>query len=288
MTVARVVLLIPHHEDLDGLVACLRSVRESDPVDVLVVDDGSSQPPTLADLRRACRTSGEVYLDVLPENQGIARALNHGVHRCHDLGYEFIARLDAGDRNRPGRLGRQLAAFDRDASLGAVGAWAQVVDEDGQELFVIRAPASHDEILRQLCWGMPMVHPSMMLRTALVRRVGGYPEDLPAAEDLGLVARIAPVARLANLPEVLIDYEQSHSSISTVHRREQLISRIRVIRALPVPAWRRAWGIARTLVLLLVSRETAGRLRRWLRRDRERGRVSRPGRGAGRRPSGRG
>ena len=265
MTGARIVVLVPHHDDTPGLLRSLASIREAEPVDVLVVDDGSPTPPRCADLQAALTGPGTVVVERLVPNRGIAGALNHGLRWCQEHGYDVVGRLDAGDRNRAGRLGQQLAVLDADPTLGMVGTWVQARHPDGHELFVFRPPAAHDAIRRALVWGNPMVHPSVVMRTRVVWEAGGYPEHLPAAEDFGLVAHLARTTRLANLPRILVDKEFDPASISATRRRDQVRSRLRVIAGLPEPAWRRGLGLARNAALLATSREATTWIKQRLR-----------------------
>lgn len=264
MVRARVVLLIPHHDDRVGLQTSLRSIDEAIPVDVMVVDDGSAAPPTHHELVESFAGSGIVHLEPLARNQGIARAMNHGVRRCLELGYEFVARLDAGDRNRPGRLTVQLAAMDDDPTMGVLGAAVQMVSTQGDPLFVRSLPTTHEQILPRLAAGNQLVHPTMLLRATVLREVGGYPEDLLAAEDFGLVARLASITRLGNLPHVLVDKELAPTSISATRRRRQVWGRLRVIASLPLPWWRRGLGLGRNALLLATSLEQTTRIKQWL------------------------
>lgn len=261
MTSCRLCLLIPHHDDVAGLLRSLQSVDEPMPVDVLVVDDGSPAPPDLEHLQAALGDGGTVHLEVLGTNRGIAGALNVGLERCLSMGYEFIGRLDAGDRNRRGRLAAQVAALDAEPAIGVVGTWVQTVDPWGRPLFVMQPPAGHEDLVRRLSSGNPMPHPSLVFRSSVLSTVDGYPEDLPAAEDFGMIARLATRTRLAIVPAVLVDKELDPHSISATRRRDQVRSRIRVIAALPAPRWRRAVGIARNLVLMVLSRDLTTRIK---------------------------
>lgn len=265
MTAARVVVLIPHHDDTDGLLRSLASIRESFPVDVVVVDDGSPAPPRRDQLQAALTGDGTVHLVCLARNQGIARALNVGLARCHQLGHPYVARLDAGDRNRPGRLGAQVAVLDGDRDVGAVGSWVQAIHPDGRPLFRMQPPSTHDAIVARMVVGNPMPHPTLLLRRSVLPDEG-YPEDLEAAEDFGLVAALAGRTRLANVPEVLVDKEIDPASISSTRRRAQVRSRVRVIATLPAPWWRRAAGVLRNGALLLVSRDMTTRAKQLRRR----------------------
>jgi len=60
----------------------------------------------------------------------------------------------------------------------------------------------------------PFVHSSVMMRTALVRRLGGYRAVFRAAEDYDLWLRMAEVASIANLAEDLTQYRRHAASQS--------------------------------------------------------------------------
>ena len=90
----RVAYLIPVFNDQCGLNKSLQSLAESEGgFDVVVVDDGST--PCIAVEQNEFPFS--VRLISLDENQGIEAALNSGAEWIEREGYEFVARLDAGD-----------------------------------------------------------------------------------------------------------------------------------------------------------------------------------------------
>ena len=86
-------------------------------------------------------------------------------------------------------------------------------------------PTSHDQIdaAHLAGQGGQIPHPGAMIRTTALRQVGGYrgPEFEPA-EDVDLWLRLAEIARLANLPEVVIDYRVHLRSVSHVRGARQV------------------------------------------------------------------
>src|SRR4051794_41564980 len=71
---------------LDSLMA------QSEPADVVIVDDGSRQP-----IAGMLEPRDNLKILRLDRNQGITRALNHGLAYVIDAGYEYAARMDCGD-----------------------------------------------------------------------------------------------------------------------------------------------------------------------------------------------
>ena len=263
----RVVVLIPYYESPEGLWRSLESIGPDEPCDVLVVDDGSSRHPLDEAAARAhCRVRGTLHALRLPRNQGIEGALNTGLEWIRERGYEYVARLDCGDRNRPGRIARQERFLDEHPDVVLVGGRASYVDMAGVEQFVLPLPADHDEIVAYLRDNSAFMHPSVMFRTAVLDKTGLYPTDYPRAEDYALFWEMAKVGRVANIPEPLIDYELDPNSLSLSGRDEQLRSRLAIQRANSDGSWAARRGIARTRILLALPYGTALRIKSALNR----------------------
>jgi hypothetical protein len=136
----------------------------------------------------------------------------------------LIARLDADDRAMPQRLERQLHHLDAHADVALLGSWAQKIDERGTRRGQLR-PATEPEMLSlALMQGNPFVHSTVMFRTELVRRLNGFRPAFRAAEDYDLWLRIVEAARLANLPEILIEYRWHSENVTNRNAIQQAFS----------------------------------------------------------------
>jgi len=177
--------------------------------ELLIVDDGSDHNTVrvLADFAGA-----DLRVSVLRQApQGIVAALNHGIATARAL---YLARLDADDRARPDRLGRQLAFMQAHGDVGLVGSAALAIDGAGAVTGRIAPPTSPALLARRLRRGNPFIHSSAMMRTSLVRELGGYRAAFGAAEDYDLWLRMAEAGGIANLPEPLVAYRRHHSNLS--------------------------------------------------------------------------
>ncbi len=67
-----------------------------------------------------------------------------------------------------------------------------------------------------------MWHPTVIMRSDVVRRLGGYRTIFGRSEDYDLWLRMAEAGPIANLPDVLLDVRRHTSSVSSVHRRQQI------------------------------------------------------------------
>ncbi|MFD1717018.1 glycosyltransferase [Georgenia deserti] len=179
------------------------------PDELVVVQDGPL-PPALAvavdELAFAGGYSpaGAVPTRVvrLPQNRGLARALQAGLAACsHDI----VARADADDINLPERFEIQVPLV-RDG-LDLVGSAITEFEEEGAPLGMTRLlPTDPEEIAAVARFRDPFNHPSVVYRRSAVDRAGGY-RHLDLMEDYWLFARmIRTGARVANVPHSLVLY----------------------------------------------------------------------------------
>jgi glycosyltransferase involved in cell wall biosynthesis len=222
-TLDDVVVLIPAYNCEEDLERTLASLRETSPVRVLVVDDGSTPAialPPLAGL--------QIEVLRLAANGGIERALRSGCEQLFEQGVRYIARIDAGDLATPQRLAKQRAYLEAHPQVGAVGTWAAVVTRTGERLFLLTPPTQPAAIRRQRFFRSCFVHPAMMLRAQAVQAAGNYRVAYRAAEDLDLFLRIMEHAECANLPEIGLHYEINEGGISATRRRAQIVSTLKL------------------------------------------------------------
>lgn len=152
---------------------------------------------------------------------GLVAALNTGI--AVSTG-EFVARLDADDRMRNGRLRMQRDRLLAGVDISLIGSAAIVIDERGQEIGRIRVPSADPDIRRYLPRGNPFVHSAVMMRRSAVAGVGGYRDSYPHNEDYDLWLRLAGRGRLANLAEPLVDHRRHGGGVSdrfAEHQRHQ-------------------------------------------------------------------
>jgi glycosyltransferase involved in cell wall biosynthesis len=220
-------VLIPYYEGGEELILTIDSINDSADVDVLVVDDGS-RVKTAEEMLETYETSREVTVVTLPRNEGIARALNAGLQKIGHR-YEYVARLDCGDRCVGERLSRQLRFMDENPWCALVGSWVDFRTPRGARMYTVRHPSEHEAIRRRMFVNCAFTHPSVVMRSNVFDKVGTYPVNRPAAEDHALFFRIVREYRTANIPAVLTSCLLDSGGISNQRRRAQLISRIRII-----------------------------------------------------------
>lgn len=199
--------------------------------ELLVIDDGSDDA-TRAILDTTAPGDRRTRV-IRTERLGLVAALNRGLAEARA---PLLARLDADDRALPERLAAQVGYLAQHAEVGLVGSWAQRIDAQGSVTGRLTPETGSDELARILVSRNPFIHSSIMLRAELARRLGGYRPAFAGAEDYDLWLRIAETSRLANLPEVLVQYRRHRASASRQFANRQAFS---VRLAQRAAQWRR-------------------------------------------------
>lgn len=231
MSAPRVSILMPAYNAeryLDRAIASMRRQTFED-FEFLIVDDGSTDG-TLGIIEAHARQDARIR-HVSRPNTGYVQALNEMIGRARG---EYLARMDADDVARSERLARQVAVLDACPDVVAIGTAACFVDPSGNPMAEARHPTQHEDIDRHNLRGdegTALFHPSVTMRSAAVRALGGYRKDFWPAEDLDLWLRLAEIGRLANLEDVLIDYRFHLQSTGHLHLVRQREATHRVVQA---------------------------------------------------------
>jgi glycosyltransferase involved in cell wall biosynthesis len=213
-------VVIPTFNRPRELLRAVRSVLAQDFADMemLVVDDN---PPD-SDERRLTRAALDGadprvrHLET-PGSFGGAGARNVGIQAARGA---FVAFLDDDDEWLPGKLAAQLALF---ATLGdeycSVDTGFFEIDERRNTTRVV-LPALRGDIFEDLLVkhkGRAPKLSSMMVRTAALKALGGFDEELPSRQDLDLYLRLARQWRFEFIPEPLVNkYIHDSGRISSV------------------------------------------------------------------------
>jgi glycosyltransferase involved in cell wall biosynthesis len=262
----RIAVLIPVYNERGRLHDTLESLRaQSVAFTAVLVDDGST-PPLHVDTGAY---SYPIFVHRMARNGGIEAALNAGLELIEARGFEFVARLDVGDRCTPTRLATQQAFLDEMPNVHLVGSDVEWRHDDGSLAFALTLPSTHREISRALHHTVCLIHPTVMFRTSVLRAVGAYSYDYPAAEDFEFFWRIARRYRVANLPDFLLVTRFDPNGISVRRRRRQLRSRLRIQLEFFRPGEPLSYvGVAKTLALMAAPYGAVVRVKNVLSRAR--------------------
>jgi glycosyltransferase involved in cell wall biosynthesis len=195
---------IPADTKCDCLTDALASIyAQSALPDQLVLVIGAELPGGLKAVISCYQTDpriASVEIVRSPHNEGKAAALNAGLARCNG---DWVLFLDANSVSHPERLAIQLAYTVKRPDVDVFSSWYEEVADDGTRR--IRTSAiHHSAIVETLRWRNFLIHSSVLIRSSVLRRIGGYHHDLLTDYDLYVRLALAG-ARFRVIPAELVD-----------------------------------------------------------------------------------
>ena len=183
--------------------------------ELLIVDDASTDGTSA--LIRAYRDR-RIRCTANETNLGVTRSLNLGLALARG---RYLARMDGDDQSAPERLARQVAFLDAEPRAALVASRARRIDAHGVEVGLLDTPVDNATLRRRLRIGNCIVHGSVMMRTDLVRALGGYDESMERAQDYDLWLRLCERHPIAALPELLYAWRENDEGVGSRHLEEQ-------------------------------------------------------------------
>ncbi len=218
MTGPLVTVVVAVHNGERFLRPALESLfaQDYEPFEVVFVDDGSTDGS--AAIARAFPGIRYVH----QENQGLAAARNTGLSLARG---ELLAYLDDDDLIPPHKLRRQAEYLEAHPDVGCVLGRQEILLEPGVEPpeWLTRDPVFGD------LDGIPFV--SAMIRTQLLRDVGGFDPSFRFAEDRDLFVRLREGGvRIEVIPEVLL-FRRFHGENMNFRMRPEKHPLLRSLKA---------------------------------------------------------
>ena len=199
-------VVIPCYKQAHFLPDALQSVLEqSFPArEIIVVDDGS--PDGVADVVQ--QFPG--VQSIRQRNRGLAAARNAGLRASHG---EYVVFLDADDRLLPNHLETGLRGFDHQPSAALVIGDYRYFGAEGLE-HQHNCGETSDMYARILRGGFPGSVHTVMVRRAILDKVGAFRTSLRSAEDHDLWLRIARCAPVYCHHELVAEYRRYEGQMS--------------------------------------------------------------------------
>ena len=218
--------------DSQGLLSTVESIfqqrNEASNTDLLleliIVDDGAEQ--SVKETLRDLQNQHAELLVISQENMGLTKSL---ITACDIAKYDYIARVDVGDRMLATRLRKQIDFLDNHSDVVALATWANTVTPEGYPLYHVRhsdkevqtslQPLKLDSLLVAEYASPP--HFTMMFRKQTYQLAEGYRPEFYFTQDFDLWLRMSEHGVIRVLQEALTESTLSANSLSGANNQAQ-------------------------------------------------------------------
>jgi glycosyltransferase involved in cell wall biosynthesis len=195
------------------------------PVEVIVVDDGSSD----GSWKKIQEFGSRVIAETGP-NRGGSAARNRGFVLSRG---DYIQFLDADDYLLPKKIPRQVAFLEASGADVVYGDWRHehFLPDGSSQLEEIAVSGAQADVLSALLSGWWVAPAALLFRRHVLEKTGGWDESLAAAQDRDLFISIAMTdAKIAYQPGCYSIYRRyGHDTVSTGSRMRWLDNHCRVL-----------------------------------------------------------
>jgi len=222
---------MPVHNAGDYLKPAVDSVLSQRDVqlELLIVDDHSTDN-AISELAIAKLPANLTVRIIHSPDRGIVAALNEGIRQAT---MPFIARMDSDDIAAPKRLITQLNYLREHPNVDICGGKVEMIAEHpiggGYAAYQqwINKLCTHEAIEHSFFIESPIPHPTALMRTALIRQLGGY-HDCDWPEDYDLWCRALIAGKIFGKPsgDTLLQWRDHASRLSrsdTRYHKQQFL-----------------------------------------------------------------
>ena len=147
---------------------------------------------------------------------GLSEVLNYGIKQTNSV---YLARMDYDDVSVPERIAKQVEFLEKNRDVGIVGGFVRYIGKeyDSKSIpnSIVTRPANHYDLLEFMLTKNPLFHPTVMFRRSeLIRMKSHYSQRYDGCEDLELWSRAVRITKIANIPEVLLEYRTHDDQFS--------------------------------------------------------------------------
>lgn len=187
---------------------CRQTIQD---FDVFVIDDASQDRDAYAYVINHFSQYISLRYFRNEVNRGAQYSRNRGVAESSG---ELIAFVDDDDEWMPRKLEQQAALFSAaSAQLGLVYTWADAVNEESIVTHSYRA-FHHGNVLAALLDACFIPSPTVIVRRAVIEKLGGFDESLPSCQDWDMWIRIADAGFHIDVVKDILALHHKHQRAS--------------------------------------------------------------------------
>lgn len=182
----------------------------------IIINDASTDAST--GIAKKYTSDARIAYFSYNQKQGECKATNIGITKAKT---PYIALMHGDDIACPERLAQQYEYMIHNLSVDILGTWAYLIDENNKRYRLVKKPQNHKEICSVIFKFAPIIHPTIMYKKDIFKKIGLYDETLTSAPDYEIFFRaIAKGAILHNLPSPLMNYRVHNRRLSAKHKEE--------------------------------------------------------------------
>jgi len=173
--------------------------------ELLIIDDGSTDN-THELIQEYSKKDERIKLFKNKTNQGVSISRNIAYKQASG---EFIAVMDSDDICFENRFQKQLGFLKEHPDVDVVGSQA-IEFSEGNKKNNLCYPLSHGLIMWGFLFGRTLCHPTIIMRRRIIDDHNIQYDNQVVAHDYDLLIRLSKIAKLANVPDVLL-MKRKHS-----------------------------------------------------------------------------
>ena len=161
--------------------------------------------------------------------RGLPYALNKSIQLCRT---EYYARMDSDDISDQNRFKVQLDYLNKNSEIQILGSWAYEFEynRNKEKLHINKTPKDKIRIKEYFHYRNPLIHPSVIFRVNVFKKIGLYNESMYTDQDLELWSRaLKHGINISNIEKPLIFFRtegrlKKRSKLSAIKRQILIIS----------------------------------------------------------------
>lgn len=214
------VIMSVYKEPVEWMKQAIDSILEQTFKDFefIIVNDNPSREENSHILNKYILKDNRIKLIINDTNIGLTKSLNKAIVEAKG---DYIARMDADDISINNRFEIQSDFLDENPDIVVCGSNAETLDENGKIGGKIITYQNDEEIKAMMLFQSPIIHPVAMFRRIIAGNTIRYDEHYTCAQDYALWASLLSF-KMANIPQILIQYRLSNNNITTLKRDAQL------------------------------------------------------------------
>lgn len=221
-------VLLTHYNSPEDLYSVLRTIDQSEKIDLIIVDDGSNDFFDEEIVKQSFGAKGLIHFIYSKKNGGVPIATNIGLRYLKEKGYSYIARLDCGDKVIGRRFKIQEEFLDTNPDIGLVGSYTRFSTTTGEHIYDLCPKTEAHDINKHMHVTVQFIHPTIVFRTSVLDVAGMYPEKYIVGSDYAFLFNVTKKIKTANLPQFLMDCEVNPNGISGIKRTQQIKNRFKI------------------------------------------------------------